>query len=108
MFNKQNPKKVYLIESYIDGQYQYKIGVSQDPKIRFKQHQVSNPNLTRIVSEFYSNYPYIVESSLKNRFSAENINGEWFALSKKDIDSFYSTCEKTEDNIKILRETSTL
>ena len=55
IFKKQKVKKVYLIESFLNGTYQYKIGVSQNPRNRLRQHRISNPNVTDIVAEFESN-----------------------------------------------------
>jgi hypothetical protein len=102
IFKKQKVKKVYLIESFINGTYQYKIGVSQDPRNRLKQHRISNPNVTEIVAEFESNYPYKIESALKNRFSTKKLNGEWFDLSMEEIEGFEKFCETTEQNIDFL------
>lgn len=106
-FKKQKVKKVYLIESFLNGNYQYKIGVSQNTRNRFKQHKVSNPNVTQIVAEFESNWPYKIETTLKNIFSTKKVSGEWFNLSMEEIESFLLICKQTEQNIKYINEHST-
>ena len=106
IFKKQKVKKVYLIESFLNGNYQYKIGVSQNTRNRFKQHKVSNPNVTDIVAEFESNWPYKLETALKNRFSTKKVSGEWFDLSMEEVETFTKFCKQTEQNIKYLNEHS--
>lgn len=106
-FKKQTPRKIYLIESYHEGLSQYKLGVSIDPKKRFKQHKTSNPNLTEIVYEFESNWPFKIETALKNRFAHLSIDGEWYNLSPDDVENFKDACLKTEQSIEFIYNNST-
>lgn len=108
MFNKQTPRYVYLIESNTEGIYQYKLGVAKNPEQRLKQHKTSNPNITGIISSFYSNWPYKVESALKNHFVGSTLDGEWYQLEPEDIKKFDDLCHQTEQNIKFIYENSTI
>ena len=104
-----NPGKVYLIVALLkDGTTQYKIGVSKHPKKRLLEIKTANPNDLSIVETFSSKYPYLVETSLKNRFSYKNIDGEWFDLDADDVSSFIETCKIMESNFQVIHQDSTL
>ena len=106
-FKRQDPRKIYLIEAYNNGVSQYKIGVSIDPKKRYKQHRTSNPNLIGIIYEYESNWPFKIETALKNSFSHLSIDGEWYDLSYEDVEHFKDICLKTEQNIELIYNNST-
>jgi hypothetical protein len=108
MFNKQTPRYVYLIESNTEGIYQYKLGVAKDPKQRLKQHKTSNPNITGIIENFYSNWPYKVEAALKSRYQHCSVDGEWYSLQQEEVNQFLKLCQQTETNIKFIYENSTI
>jgi len=106
-FKKQVIRKVYLIESYSNGVYQYKIGVSKNPAQRLKQHKTSNPNGLNVLFEFESNWPFKLETALKNMYQYNKIDGEWFTLSDDIVKSFINQCERIEDNFQCIYENST-
>ena len=70
--------KTYLMT---DGTGLVKIGKSYNPLKRFKYHQTSNPTASLIaISE------QDIENELHHKFGVYHRQGEWFALSKQDID----------------------
>jgi len=101
-FLPQEPRKVYLIESIINNKCQYKIGVSKNPDKRLKQHKTSNPNDLLILHEFKSNWPFKIESTLKRMYNNNSIDGEWYELSKNQVDNFIKTCNMIENNFKTI------
>lgn len=105
---KGDYKYVYLIKSTYLENLQYKIGVSSKPNNRIKQLKTSNPNQLEIVKTFYSKYPYLVETALKNNFKTHQIAGEWFDLNILQIERFEEMCQLYEKNFKIIHNTSTL
>jgi len=107
-FKPQEPRKVYLIESYHNNITQYKIGVSKNPKQRLKQHKTSNPNDLLLLHEFESNWPFKIESTLKRMFSSSSIDGEWYSLTEEQVTKFKETCNLLENNFKTIYNNSTL
>lgn len=91
-----------------DGSTQYKIGVSKHPKKRLLQNKTANPNDLELLYTYHSEFPYLVETSLKNNFKSKKIDGEWFDLSEEDVINFLVTCHKINENYKTIRSNSTL
>lgn len=61
---------------------EYKIGCSKDP-----QERVSNIDGTnRILTLIKTKHRWRLESYLHDKYSSKNIKGEWFNLSKEDLD----------------------
>lgn len=101
-------KKIYLISSFIDDKILYKIGVSKYPKKRFKQLKTGNPGLMDILVEAeVGKYASKIEAVLHNLYKSNNIDGEWFELSKNDVESFNVLCQRLKNNFVVL-ENSTL
>jgi predicted GIY-YIG superfamily endonuclease len=107
-FKPQEPRKVYLIESYHNNLIQYKIGVSKNPKKRLKQHKTSNPNDLTLLYEFESNWPFKVESTLKRMYQKQSIDGEWYNLNDNHVNNFLEKCNMIENNFKTIYNNSTL
>lgn len=81
--------QIYLIESN-DGFY--KIGVSKEPNKRLKTLQTGNLNKLIIKQTFESEFAYKIEKALHRSYN--RISGEWFELSKEEVDLFLLNCEK--------------
>ena len=100
-------KDVYLIRATLhDGSYQYKVGVSKHVDKRLKQNKTSNPNGLELIKTFYSKYPYLVETALKNNFKLKQIEGEWFLLDELDVDVFVEKCQFYENNFEIIKSST--
>lgn len=100
-------KKIYLISSIIDNKILYKIGISKSPKTRFKQLKTGNPGLIDIVIESeVGKYASKVEAVLHNLYKCKNINGEWFELSKTDVNDFNNLCQRLKNNFVILEQST--
>ena len=91
---------VYLLKVSSDGIY--KIGVAKDVNRRVKQLQTGNPEEIQILKTFHSQYPYKIESYLHRKYKRNNVLGECFYLSNKDINEFDETCKMCETNFEIM------
>ena len=65
---KSDPRYVYLIQSEINGVFQYKIGASKNPDKRLLEIQTANPGNLEVMQKFMSQYPFILETALHNYF----------------------------------------
>lgn len=108
LYERQDPRKVYLIEAYNKGLIQYKIGVSIHPEKRLKEHKTSNPSELTLLHSFHSDWPFKIEAALKRRYQHLSIDGEWYDLEPEHVESFYVDCEKKEQMFETLNKYSTL
>lgn len=93
---------IYLICENGDNEL-YKIGVTKGSiENRIKKLQTGNGNQLVCVSSFYSNRPYKLEKMLHGHFNLEREEGEWFLLSKEQVNSFTTICEMYQRNIDAL------
>jgi hypothetical protein len=106
---------VYLIN--IERTDLYKIGVtSKTVEKRMKSLQTGSAKklicIERYESEIYQKIETILHRQLKPKKyipeDFENLSGEWFLLSMKDVYKFKSTCQEIEEIIGYLKERSTL
>lgn len=104
-------KYVYLFN--LEGTNIYKIGYSKHPDKRISEVQVGCPFKVVEVARFESHYPTQVESNLHRKFGFQKtdehgneLQGEFFALSSDDRESFYEHCQKFE-NVMVLMEDNT-
>lgn len=83
----------------------YKIGVTKSDNInnRIKKLQTGNGNEIRLIHSFQSIEPFKMEKVLHSKFALERESGEWFLLSKQQVDSFLDECERIEKNFKLLQ-----
>lgn len=88
---------VYLIEAI--NLHIYKIGVTNNLIKRFAGLQGGSPVQLRIVTSW--DVPDEFELYLHERFDGSRLHGEWFNLSKADIELLKS-CSTMEDLIKKL------
>ena len=95
---------VYLICENGDNEL-YKIGVTKsDINTRLKKLQTGNGNPLRCVYTFESNRPFKLEKMLHARFSRNREEGEWFLMSKEDVESFPKMCEDYQKIIDALKD----
>lgn len=94
-------KSVYLLQSESG---LYKIGVSTHPARRLKQLQTGNGEKITLLYSFECEIPFLLETSLKNRFMLHRVSGEWFNLPLEDEINFISICQKLHGNLKLLKD----
>lgn len=94
-------KYVYLISDI--NSYTYKIGISNNPEKRIKSLQTGNEKLLKIIHKVYCENYNEVETALHNQYKFLKINGEWFELSKNDVEKFPESCKKIDENFKIIK-----
>jgi len=94
-------KYVYLISDI--NTYTYKIGISKNPEKRIKSLQTGNEKLLKIIHKVPCENYNEVETALHNQYKFLKINGEWFELSKNDVEKFPESCKKIDENFKIIK-----
>jgi hypothetical protein len=95
---------VYLLVEDGDNEL-YKIGVTRGSvDNRIKKLQTGNGNKIRCVSSFESIAPYKLEKVLHDYYKADREEGEWFLLSKEQVNNFLSVCELYERGFKSMTE----
>lgn len=95
---------VYLICENGDNEL-FKIGVTcGNVEDRIKKLQTGNGNKLICIKSFYSDNPYRLEKMLHGHFSQDREEGEWFLLSKEQVESFTSICELYQKNIDALKD----
>jgi Meiotically Up-regulated Gene 113 (MUG113) protein len=77
---------VYIVECYGF----YKIGKTVNLKNRIREMQTGNPIELQVAHVIYSDRHSDVEQALHAVFADQNVHGEWFKLSDKQIDSIKS------------------
>lgn len=107
----------YIYLANIDGTDIYKIGFTKkDPKKRILSLQTGNPFKIVLIDTFQSEIAPQIESILHRFMSSKkyiaedgySLMGEWFKLTIEDVKKFKTECSKIENNLKIIRENSTL
>ena len=95
---------VYLIEE-VGNDTNYKIGSTRakDVKKRLKQLQTASSTELYVKESFETEYPFKLEKMLHNHFKSSSLIGEWFKLTKSNIDNFKSICEEKEKIIESLK-----
>lgn len=94
---------VYLI--YDITQDSYKIGVTKgDVNKRKKKLQTGNSTELHIVYTHNTNYPFLLEKMLHNKYKNLNILNEWFSLNDAQVLDFKTTCSDLEETISSLKD----
>ena len=95
---------VYLIGE-IGKEGRYKIGSTKAKNVnkRLKQLQTGNSSELFIKESYETEHPFKLEKMLHNHFKSSNLIGEWFELSKSDIEAFKGVCEEKEKIISSLK-----
>lgn len=106
-------KYVYLFN--LEGTNIYKIGNSKHPEKRVSEVQTGCPYRVVEVMRFESKYASQVEIALHRKFGFQKedehgneLQGEFFALSNADRESFNEHCQKMEDTFLILENNTYL
>ena len=95
---------VYLVGDSEKENY-YKIGVTRGKiENRIKKLQTGNAGDIFVVSTYETNFPFIMEMMLHNKYAESNIINEWFYLEKEEVDKFTSICDKIQENINALED----
>jgi hypothetical protein len=96
---------VYLIGE-IGNENRFKIGATKckDINKRLKQLQTGNSEGLYIKESFETTRPFKLETMLHNRFKTSNLIGEWFELSKDDVNNFKNVCHKLQNIIDCLKD----
>ena len=81
--NKTTAGIVYLLER--TDKPQYKIGVTTNIERRLNQLVPKMPFEVTVANKIKSNDIYGSEAKLHKKYKDKHINGEWFALDKKDV-----------------------
>ena len=95
---------VYLIGEK-DNIRKYKIGSTKAKDInkRLKQLQTGNSCELYVKDYYKTEHPFKLEKMLHNHFKSSNLIGEWFELTKSNIDDFRGICEEKEKIIESLK-----
>ena len=81
--NNKNNRYVYIVKSGI----YTKIGISRNISLRMTALQTGNPFPIQLVYAKEVDNAYNIEQDLHKKYSEFNISGEWFELSKDDINT---------------------
>ena len=84
---KEKPKSLYLMKDKSNGYY--KIGISQDCKYRESTLQSEKPDI-KLVGEWKGLDKH--ERAWHDYFKKYNTRGEWFDLSKVQVEFFTKSC----------------
>lgn len=85
IFIDNKESMVYIIQM---GDFNiYKIGIADNPVKRIKQLQTGNPYKLKLVDSFYKWNARQVELRIHKRYNKYKMEGEWFKLSKKQIET---------------------
>ena len=91
---------VYLIVEWGSNPERYKLGITKnDPKLRLKTHQTSNPHELVLIRTYKSEHYHKIESWMKREYSKYGQEGgnEWFELPSDIATNFTQECERIED-----------
>lgn len=96
---------VYLLKDVSDNNY-YKIGVTRAKNIekRIKQLQTGNSNEIYLVDFYETQYPFLIEKMMHNKFMNQNYLNEWFILTNDDVKQFKDNCKKCENIISSIKD----
>lgn len=82
---KEEKGYIYIIKSNL----YYKIGKAKDIKQRYKDIEITNPDIELIYSKEFENY-HKIEKDLHKKFKEKHYKGEWFKLNSEDINLILS------------------
>jgi len=82
-------KYVYIAKC---SDYEYKIGVSDDPEARVKQLQTGNPSKITLVSSYESENAEITEHKLHSLLESYALRGEWFKIPDCSMSALLTFC----------------
>jgi hypothetical protein len=79
------PGFVYVAFIEAEGRALYKVGKSESPLQRIRQHQTSSPFEVKVASIYFTPDMQAEERTLHRLFSEKKVRGEWFALGQEDL-----------------------
>ena len=102
-------RKIYLISAEIKGVTYHKIGYTKrEVETRIKEFKTGNCSDFEILYVYTPNdHPVSIERALHRHFDLKKIDGEWFELSKEDIEEFPSLCEKFYNQFDLIASNNT-
>ena len=99
---------VYLICSEIEGKTLYKIGYTKrEIEKRIKEFRTGNASEFYIIDSFQSKWGTKIEAQLHRNYRSKKIRGEWFDLTKEDVDFFRKSCEIIHQNLELISTQNT-
>jgi len=94
---------IYLVCSEINGEKLYKIGYTRRLiEKRIKEFKTGNASDIYVVDSFQSQWGTKIESQLHKIYKSKKIGGEWFDLTKGEIDSFQINCRRIHENLELI------
>lgn len=86
----------------------YKIGYTKRKvSERIKDFKTGNSSEFEIIKEFKCDKNWSkVEKAVHRTYNEKLIDGEWFNLSKEDVDNFIETCKKYKKSFDFLSQTN--
>lgn len=95
---------VYLLgDSEKEGTY--KIGATRGSvNNRLKKLQTGNSSKLYVVDEYETEYPFIVENILHNRFAFKQVINEWYELDAENVKNFREKCKSIEEIIEVMKD----
>jgi hypothetical protein len=108
-------KYIYLLQ--LEGTDLYKIGFTKNsPSKRVKSLQTGSPHKIILADQYETEMASKIESILhrsmkSKKYIAEDgftLLGEWFKLDMSDIKEFKNRCKRIEENLRVIKEISTL
>jgi len=99
---------VYLICAEIEGKKLYKIGYTRRTiEKRISEFRTGNASEFYIIDSFQSKWGTQIEARLHRTFRGKKVNGEWFDLTKEDLECFNRSCQIIHDGLNIIEKSNT-
>ena len=99
---------VYLVCSEIEGKKLYKIGYTRrEVEKRIKEFKTGNASDFYLIDSFQSKWGTKIEAQLHKFYRSKKISGEWFDLSKDEIDEFSKVCGTIHSNFELIANNNT-
>ena len=95
---------VYLLMEDND-EHKYKIGATRGKiEKRIKSLQTGNSNEISLCKYYETNFPFLIEKKLHNRYLSVCVINEWYSLSDEEVNKFTETCKTIEDTIMSVKD----
>ena len=82
----------------------YKIGIATNPRQRLSNLSLGTPHELELVTTIESNNAEVVESQLHSIYSCSKKKGEWFKLTRNDINSFIALNQLEPEDLDPLND----
>lgn len=95
---------VYLLGDF-EQENIYKIGITRkNIDKRIKQLQTGNSGEIFLLKFYETEYPFLIERFLHQKFKVKNKKGEWFYLEPENVHNFEKLCKDFEETIISLKD----